>query len=433
MDAGPVDEALTLLRAGVDRLLEAPLSQLSSVDVTSLLGSLETERRRLEAVDQRVLGDVAERGIAGEYAQCSPTELLVALLRVSPAEAKARVARAGDLGPRRSVVGEPLPPLLPAVAAAMRAGEISGAHANVITKCVEHIPAEIAHEAAPVAERMLVEAARHEHPGALAKSAYLLLMRLDPDGAEPRDQQLERKRAFGLTKYADGSSKPHGLWTPETTAAWEAILDAGAAPLPAADGMPDDRSPAQRRHDAMAEVAMRLLRSEDLAAAGGVPVTILATTTLAELTEGAGVARTSHGDSWSVQQLLVVACEAQLVPVIFNDVGGILAFGRTRRLASRGQRLALVARDGGCCFPGCDRPAAWTEVHHITAWTDGGNTDLDNMCLLCRYHHREFAKRDWQVQITDGVPEWIPPPWIDPGRKPLRNTAHHRQDLQFSA
>jgi hypothetical protein len=120
--------------------------------------------------------------------------------------------------------------------------------------------------------------------------------------------------------------------------------------------------------------------------------------------------------------------------VIFNDAGGILAFGRTRRLASKGQRLALVARDGGCCFPGCERPAAWTEVHHIHEWIDGGHTDIDNMCLLCRFHHREFAKRGWEVFMSgDGVPLWIPPSFIDPDRRPIRNTAHHQRDLNFSA
>jgi hypothetical protein len=198
--------------------------------------------------------------------------------------------------------------------------------------------------------------------------------------------------------------------------------------------MPDDRTAGQRRHDAMVEAARRLLRSGQLPDAGGVPVTILVTTSLTELMTRTGVAMTASGCALTIPQLLTVACEAQVVPVIFNDAGGILAFGRTRRLASVGQRLALVARDGGCCFPGCARPAAWTEVHHIHEWLDDGDTNIDNLCLLCRFHHREFAKRGWQVIMSeDGVPEWIPPPFIDPARKPLRNNAHHQRDLTFTA
>ncbi|MFN2561320.1 MAG: DUF222 domain-containing protein, partial [Jatrophihabitans sp.] len=304
MDAGPVAEAVALLRAGVDGLLAASLSAESSVEVVQLLGTVEAQRRRLEAVDQRVLAEVAERGIAGEYARCSPTDLLVAMLRVSPSEAKSRVARARDLGPRRTVIGEPLDPILPATAAASAAGEISGAHATVITKCIEQIPAEIAHEAAPVAERMLVEAARHEHPALLATTARMLLMRLDPDGAEPRDAEMERKRGYGLRKFADGSSTPYGRFDPEVTAMWEAVLDSLAAPLPAADGMADDRTPSQRRHDAMGEAARRLLGSDTLPSTGGTPVTVMATITMQELIDKAGVATTTQDSPLSAQKLL---------------------------------------------------------------------------------------------------------------------------------
>ncbi len=82
--------------------------------------------------------------------------------------------------------------------------------------------------------------------------------------------------------------------------------------------------------------------------------------------------------------------------------------------------------------PTANAPAAWAEVHHIHEWLDGGDTDIDSMCLLCRFHHREFAKRGWQVVMSaDGLPQWIPPPFIDQERKPIRNTAHH-PELSFS-
>jgi hypothetical protein len=259
----------------------------------------------------------------------------------------------------------------------------------------------------------------------------MLLARIDPDGAEPRDGELERQRTLSLRKRADGSSVPSGLLTPEATAVWEAIFDSVGAPVPADDGMPDDRTPGQRRHDAMVDAGMRLMRSGTLPSSGGVPVTILATTTINEITAGVGIALTGHGDVISVPQLLAIACEAEIVPVVFNEAGGIMAFGRTRRLASLGQRLALAARDGGCSFPGCDRPAAWTEVHHVQPWIEGGRTDVDGMCLLCRYHHREFEKRGWAVQMPHGVPEWVPPAWLDPERRPRRNTAHHLRDLDI--
>ena len=152
---------------------------------------------------------------------------------------------------------------------------------------MDHIPAAIAHEAVPVAEALLVQAARHEHPGALARTATMLLARLDPDGSRPDERDLERRRGFTLVKGRDGSAQVRAVH-PEVTAQWEAILDSLAAPVPGADG-PDDRSPAQRRHDALGEAAGRLLRSGNLPATGGVPVTVLLRTTAEDLHADSGV------------------------------------------------------------------------------------------------------------------------------------------------
>ncbi|MGI8679842.1 MAG: DUF222 domain-containing protein [Jatrophihabitans sp.] len=432
MGEGLTEGSTASLRNAVDRLLAADLARLSSVEVTAVVTELEVQRRRLTAVEHELTAELNERAIAGDYARASTADLLVTLLRVSPAEAKVRVIQAGDLGPRRAVSGEPLPPVLPAVAASIRAGEISSQHVAVIARCIERIPADIAHEAAPPVERFLVEAARHEHPKALARTAELLLNRLDPDGREPRDGEIERRRDFTMHSRPDGSADVRGLLTAETAETLRTVLDTLSAPVPAAEGMRDDRTPGQRRHDALHDMATRLLRAGDLPTAGGAPTTVIVTTTAAELRAGSGMAQTAHGDVWTIGTLQLSACDADVVPVVFNDAGGIVAYGRTRRLASRGQRLALIARDGGCCFPECDRPASWAEVHHIEAWADGGSTDLDNMCVLCRFHHREFERRDWRVEMsTDSVPEWIPPPFIDPQRRPQRNRAHHLTEFDF--
>jgi hypothetical protein len=83
----------------------------------------------------------------------------------------------------------------------------------------------------------------------------------------------------------------------------------------------------------------------------------------------------------------------------------------------------LIARDHGCSFPGCDRPPEWCERHHIREWVDGGTTDLNNLTLLCRYHHHNFASRGWTCQINDdGLPEWRPPRWLDPDQTPRINS-----------
>jgi hypothetical protein len=432
MDGQPTHLGVEQLRRGIGALLDTETAVLSGVQLTTLLAEVEAQRRRLDAVDQLLLAEIDRQGLAGEYGRGTTANLLTHLVHVSPGEAQARVARARDLGPRRALTGEPLQPILPATAEAVRAGEISSGHVSVIADCLDAIPAKISHEVSGPAEAFLVEAARNEHPGQLRKTAAMLLARIDPDGIEPREEEVERARGFGLRKYRDGSSTPTGRFTAEVTAMWETVLDSLAAPQSSTDGEPDTRSAEQRRHDAVAEVLSRALRSGTLPASGGVPVTILARTTLAELESGTGIAITSQGTQLSISKLLQMAGDAHILTAVCSVTGGIISYGRKRRLASKGQRLALAARDGGCCFPGCDRPAAWAEVHHIIAWLIGGDTDLANMCLLCRYHHRHFEALGWEVFMQDGMPWWRPPAWLDPDRRPVRNTAHHLDDIQFA-
>ena len=159
---------------------------------------------------------------------------------------------------------------------------------------------------------------------------------------------------------------------------------------------------------------------------------MLLTLTLEELEARTGLATTAHGGRISVPQALRIAAEADIVPVVLGDAGGVLGYGLTRRTASIGQRRALAARDGGCSFPGCDRPPDWCESHHVIGWADGGCTDLENLTLVCGFHHREHRKRGWTCHITNGVPHWRPPRWLDSTQTPRRNTTHHIP-LHFTA
>jgi hypothetical protein len=126
-----------------------------------------------------------------------------------------------------------------------------------------------------------------------------------------------------------------------------------------------------------------------------------------------------------------IADEADLWPIIIDRHGVPLALGRSQRLASKGQTLALIARDGGCSFPGCTHPAAWCDRHHILDWILGGNSDLNNLTLLCRYDHTHFLQKGWTCRInTDGLPEWTPPSWIDPEQRPQINPRIRRLNTQ---
>jgi hypothetical protein len=96
------------------------------------------------------------------------------------------------------------------------------------------------------------------------------------------------------------------------------------------------------------------------------------------------------------------AAVALLPPALGGSPTQPLEVGRTTRVVSAAQRAALAVRDGGCSFPGCDRPLAWCEAHHLRHWLHGGPTDLANLALLCRTHHRAVHEGGWQLHRHPG-------------------------------
>jgi HNH endonuclease len=87
-----------------------------------------------------------------------------------------------------------------------------------------------------------------------------------------------------------------------------------------------------------------------------------------------------------------------------------LEVGRATRVVSAAQRAALTVRDRGCAFPDCDRPPAWCDAHHLVHWLHGGPTDLPNLALLCRAHHRAVHEGGWRLgRDPDGHLTATPP------------------------
>jgi len=100
----------------------------------------------------------------------------------------------------------------------------------------------------------------------------------------------------------------------------------------------------------------------------------------------------------------------RLPPVLGGAPSRPLDVGRATRVVSPAQRSALAVRDGGCVFPGCSRPLAWCEGHHVWHWLDGGPTDLDNLALVCRAHHRAVHEGGWRlIRGPDGQFTATPP------------------------
>ena len=141
-----------------------------------------------------------------------------------------------------------------------------------------------------------------------------------------------------------------------------------------------------------------------------------------------GVGRLDSGELLSPSAVRRMACDARILPAVMGGDGQVLDLGRSRRLFTGPIRRALVLRDGGCAFPSCDRPPAWCEAHHVLSWLLGGATTVDNGVLVCRVHHRLLHEPDgWRVRLgPDRMPEFLPPTWVDPGGRPIRNPRHGR-------
>ncbi len=414
---------------------------LTNPERLGLLEKLERVTRKLQAPSHQLINQIGEQGDSTELGG-KLSWVLADRLRITRAEAGRRIAEATDLGPRRALSGEPLPPVLPATAAAQRDGAIGADHVAVIRQLFRQLPESVDFETRQHAENHLVTMATEFRPDQLAKLARRLMDCLNPDGSYT-DEDRARVRGLVLGKQqADGMSRLNGWLTPEARASWEAVLAKLAAPgmcnpdddTPILDGAPpeeavqhDTRTPAQRNHDGLNAALRAMLASGELGQHNGLPASIIVTTTLEELEAAAGKGLTGGGTMLPMSDVIRLARHAHHYLAIF-DKGNALALYHTKRLASPGQRIVLYAKDRGCSHPGCDVSGYYCEVHHVEDWARTYRTDIDQLTLACGPHHRLIEKGWTTRKRANGDTEWIPPPHLDRGQ-PRTNAFHHPEDL----
>lgn len=426
---GSATRSVAAIHAAVDALLDASWDRMSDDEVLDVWRGLESVTRRLSAVDHAVIGQVSGRRLDHRYGARSVVALAREVLHVGAGEAKARVQAAEAAGPRVGLTGEVLPPIFAKVAAAQRAGEIAPAHARVVVAAVETLPEAVAAEHGEWLEATLVEHAAELDPDRLKVLAGALTYQLDQDGQLHDAASRDRRRELRVNQRADGSGRVEGELTAEATERLLSIIDAFGRPRPAVGGGQDPRTPGQRRHDALHDALGVVLRSGQAPGAGGLTTTVILTVPAEQWAAGQGIVTTGHGASLPVEVAKRwVGGETRFIAAALDRMRRVIAYGTSQRLFTEGQRLALIARDKGCSFPNCDAPPQWCESHHVIDWADGGPTSVDNGTLLCGVHHREFVRMGWVGVMLDGIPHWIPPPWIDRDQAPRRNRMHDRAD-----
>jgi hypothetical protein len=194
----------------VDELHQADLIPGSDDAVVEFWRAIETQTRRLAAVDHQVIVEVERRGLPGMHACASTVAFARQVLNVAPAEAKARVEAAHRLGPRQFPGGPVLPPEFPPTAAAVAEGVISARHAAVITAAVDHLPDEIVDDLGDWVETHLLEQAHILDAGQLARHAHDLASALDQDGRYRELDHQQRRRDLRLVSRPDGRERPPG-------------------------------------------------------------------------------------------------------------------------------------------------------------------------------------------------------------------------------
>jgi hypothetical protein len=272
-----------------------------------------------------------------------------------------------------------------------------------------------------------------------ARQARALLdLEAESELVDEREAALRDRRYLHLTRQADGMTRLNALLDPESAALVRDAVDGATSPR--RDG-PRFVSPSEREADEN-DRALRMLTDTrttpqialdavvELIRLGGevAPTEVIGVRAPAvqvivaerDLREGRGLAffegqTEPVGTSTADRHV----CASGVVPIVIDEVGDVVALGRESRLFTRRQRIALAARDGGCRFPGCERPPSWTEAHHIVPWSSGGSTDLHDGVLLCRHHHLLLHNNGWRFARIDGDLHVIPPPDIDAEQRPI--------------
>jgi hypothetical protein len=422
-----VDEVLAVLGRALEERRSASAWAWPDSAVVDGLDWLQVVAARVAALQLEMIRQIDSRAVAAEQGATSTAAWLRDRHRISAAAASRQVKLAAVLHAD-----------LPATADAMAAGAVNIEQAQVIAAAVADLPAE--HRAA--GEKHLLGEAASFGPRELGILGRRLFELIAPEEADQQalaaliraEERAHSGRDLRLSEVAgDNRVRLTGWLDREAAAAVRAAVDPlcaprTAGPAPAAPG-PDLRSPGQRRADALVEICRLAMACGELPDNGGDRPQVVVTVGIDTLRSQVGAATLDDGSPLSATVARRLACDAAILPAVLGGAGQVLDVGRERRLFSGPIRRALILRDRGCAFPGCDRPPRWCDGHHIVSWVDGGPTSLENGVLLCGHHHRLIHHSDWQARINpaDGLPEFIPPQYVDPGRRPQRNRYHRRE------
>ncbi|OZC79704.1 HNH endonuclease [Rhodococcus sp. 06-462-5] len=435
--------------------MTAAIWQLSESELLADAAAVSHRIQLLEARRIALVAEIDTRVAREKLGFPGPAGWLTSTTLLTPSKATKIVALARGLKN------------FPDIADAVNAGVMTIDHAALILTFAETPPKNLPQAGQDMARKAMITAATG--PEARTDRIREAITNLNDrfGGNKPPPEDTDRNELFA-SKTLNGRLVLKGDFDAITGEKLLTALSPLTEPRPAADGTEtlktgDDRSPAKRRADAFGHILDQYLASSNRPTEGGerphlnLHISLRDLTDLRDSADSAdvdeiaddentraadesddnvhpsadrGAYRDLFGDGTTVGWLpwmgplsrntsRQLACDCVLTAIVMDENGNPINLARTARTVTAKQRKALIARDHGCAFPGCGKPAAWTEGHHIWHWGDGGPTDMNNLVLLCGFHHRLLHHSDWEVFIgVDNHPWFVPPATVDPYRQP---------------
>jgi hypothetical protein len=427
--------------------LDAALRRLHVEDLNALPGGrldeqvvdLHRAATRLEAEQLRWLGEWERQGVWALDGSKSAAAALARRCGMALGTARDRLRTAVRL--REA----------PVVAESFADGRLTLAKVRLLVGLVGEDRTETLRSAFTAAEAELV---RHAEQLSVRDTAFLVnhfAAAADPDGHEADwDRQYANNR-FHLAESMDGCGHLDGFLDPEATQiarhALGILEDRLYRDEHHRDADPDQPklTATQRRAAAFIALCQSVLdddpaRDDNLAGVARPLITAILDATTAGTNPDQPSILDDHHDTCSggcgepestvtlaannvplprpvAQRLL---CDAVFVRVLTKAGSVPLDVGRASRHPTTAIARALLLRDGGCAFPGCETPPRFCHAHHIHFWEHGGPTSLWNFVLVCRHHHRLLHELKWRCRIdkVDGLPRFITPDGVELAANP---------------
>jgi hypothetical protein len=358
------------LRSAIEGLRAETLPELPDARIEADFTELHRAGELLEAERLRRLAEIDRRGLFAHDGHLSAASWLASRFKVAWGRAREPVRVARALARMASV------------RAAFEAGDVSMSGVRLLATAHEADPDAFAR-----AEAALVEAARIHSVPDLGRVVAHWRQTVEHEQALGGEDELRRRRRLHASVTLMGSVRVDGDLDPETgeslLSALGAVLDAEAR----SGGSEDERTPAQRRADALGEICRQWLDMGERPSVAGERPHLALTVDAEALKAGAGTGELDHVGPVRSAVVRQLACDASVMRVVMAGRSEPLDVGRRTSVVPPAVRRAVIVRDRGCRFPGCDRPQAWCDAHHVVHWADGGRTALQNLVLLCRRHH----------------------------------------------